>query len=691
MQIIQLYIEGQRVDMFKDESISITQSIQNVKDIAKVFTDFSKTFSVPASKTNNKIFKHYYNYDIQNGFDARKKKDATIELNNITFREGKIKLEGVDLKNNVAHTYRITFFGNTVSLKDLLGEDKLQGLSDLDSLSEVYDVNGIRSGLQLDPATNDVIVPLITHTQRLFYDSTSSNHDTDNIANTGGSQNIHGVNYTQLKYALRIHKIVEAIESKYSITFSDDFFVDTNAPYYDLFMWLHRKKGDVQNLSGVNQSLVNGWNGNLIPDYDTETQMINASTLRVTGVPEYYDVFNLILQKSVGLSYKAIVYKDGVEVYKSASTTGNLTISKSDINLEEADYTVYIEADGNITFSNIYWDISYTEPFSNPETITYNTSDNGPYNYVSVFDFVITQQIPEMKVIDFLTGLFKMFNLTAYVENNIIVVKTLDSFYSSGNSYDISKYVEVDKSAVNVALPYKEINFSYEDTDTFLAKQHTQLAGKEWAKLNYNGGEGKLDGGLYSVKLPFGHLKNERLIDEFDGSATGIMYGYYVDDNQESYIGKPLLFYPIKQIGQETISFVNSSSSKTILVTYNIPSNSLSLFRTTSKVNINFNNELNEYTGTNDFTDTLFEVYYKNYITNVFNSTNRLTKVSAYLPLRILYNYTLADRFVINGRSYKINSITSNLETGKSKLELLNDFNLITSNLEEEEEFELDL
>ena len=670
MQIIQLYIEGQRVDMFKDESISITQSIQNVKDIAKVFTDFSKTFSVPASKTNNKIFKHYYNYDIENGFDARKKKDATIELNNITFREGKIKLEGVDLKNNVAHTYRITFFGNTVSLKDLLGEDKLQSLSDLDSLSEVYDVNGIRSGLQLDPATNDVIVPLITHTQRLFYDSTSSNHEDDNIADTGGSQNIHGGNYTQLKYALRIHKIVEAIESKYSITFSDDFFVDTNAPYYDLFIWLHRKKGDVQNLSGVNQSLVSGWTGTINPDLDTETQMINASTLRVTGVPEYYDVFNLILQKSVGLSYKAIVYKDGVEVYKSASTSGNLTISKSDINLEGADYTVYIEADGNITFSDIYWDISYSEPFSNPETITYNT---GTYNYVSAFDFIITQQIPEMKVIDFLTGLFKMFNLTAYIENDIVVVKTLDSFYSSGNSYDISKYVEVDKSAVNVALPYREINFSYEDTDTFLAKQHTQLAGKEWAKLNYNGGEGKLDGGLYSVKLPFGHLKNERLIDQNGGASTGIMYGYYVDDNQESYIGKPLLFYPIKQTGQETISFVNSSSSKTILLTYNIPSNSLSLFRTTSKVNINFNNELNEYTGTNDFTDTLFEVYYKNYITNVFNSTNRLTKVSAYLPLRILYNYTLADRFVINGRSYKINSITSNLETGKSELELLND------------------
>ena len=55
MQKIQLYIEGERVDMFGDESISITDTIQNIKDIGKVFTAFSKTFALPASKVNNKI------------------------------------------------------------------------------------------------------------------------------------------------------------------------------------------------------------------------------------------------------------------------------------------------------------------------------------------------------------------------------------------------------------------------------------------------------------------------------------------------------------------------------------------------------------------------------------------------------------------------------------------------------------
>ena len=91
MQIIQLYIGTDRVDLFKDESINITQSIKDVRDVSKVFIEFTKRFTVPASKNNNKIFKHYYNFDIVGGFDARKKTSATLELNHLPFKEGKIK------------------------------------------------------------------------------------------------------------------------------------------------------------------------------------------------------------------------------------------------------------------------------------------------------------------------------------------------------------------------------------------------------------------------------------------------------------------------------------------------------------------------------------------------------------------------------------------------------------------------
>ena len=59
---VQLYIENNRIDLFDDETISLTSSIQNVRDIAKVFSDYSQTFTVPANDRNNKLFKHFYNF-----------------------------------------------------------------------------------------------------------------------------------------------------------------------------------------------------------------------------------------------------------------------------------------------------------------------------------------------------------------------------------------------------------------------------------------------------------------------------------------------------------------------------------------------------------------------------------------------------------------------------------------------------
>ena len=513
---------------------------------------------------------------------------------------------------------------------------------------------------------------MITHTRRLFYDSVShTNGDGNLYYHTGSGNNLHGVFWDDLKYAIRVDSIIQAIGVKYGLTFSDDFFNSTNKHYYNLFLWLHRKKGDVENLTGFNQSIVNGWTGSIGAPDPTFTQMVSSTTMRVSGDPQRYLAYSLTLTSTTSSIYKVSLQKDGVEVYNTGNVTNGTLIEQGDFNIEQGDYTVYIESNDTITFSEIEWDITYRPYFASDVSINYPT---GTYSYVSNFNFYISQQIPEMKTIDFLTGIFKTFNLTAYIDkiSGDIIVKTLDDFYSDGGSYDITKYIDNSKSSVNISLPYKEINFEHEDTKTFLAAKHSQQFGKTWGKDSYVGGE-KLDGGIYSIKTPFSQLKYERLVDVATGNNTTAQVGYFVDDNQESYFGKPLIFYPIKLTSTTTISFLTDESTHVPQTIYNIPSNSVYLTRLEGKQNINFAPEFNEYTGTSDFTDTLFEVFYKNYITSVFNPKNRITKVSAYLPMKILLNYTLADRFIIGDHQYKINSITTNFKNGKSEIELLND------------------
>ena len=677
MQQVQLYIGDSRVELFDDETITITQTLKNAKDVDKIFTDFTQSFTVPASKENNKIFEHYYNSDIVDGFDARKKVAARIELNHILFKKGKIKLDGVNLKNNKAHAYRITFFGNSIQLKDIIGEDKLNNL-DLSAFNTEYTASDIEAGLVLDPSQSgvDLIVPLITHSQRLYYDSsenTAVGSEVDNIEFV--STSVHrGVRWNQLKYALRVRKIVEAIENDYltpnGLSFSTDFFTSTNARYDDLFMWLHRKSGLVENLEDETQVQVTGFSGT------GDTYVTNTGSIIATNVnPANITTFRVITTSTDSNQYSVILRNNGNVVYRSGLTSLGTTIS----------------VPSEFSYATGTWDV-YIVPFNLPTAVSVtfevvHTQDGGgSFSFVSSsttypvdFAFVISQQIPEMKIMDFLNALWKMFNLVAYIdENNVVQVDTLDNFYSGAASYDISEFVDVTETSVDVPLAYKEIKFAYKDTGTILATKYNQIVNKEWGATYYNAGEESLTGGLYTVEIPFHHMQFERLKDNFTGNYTDIMYGLFTDNNLNPYHKEPLIFYAELKTGI-SYSFVenverdnepNSAKEKTSAI---LPSNSRVLDPATSTDNIHFTAELSEWETDTTLTNSLFETYHKSYIEDIFSNLNRLTKVTAYLPLRIIRELTLDNRVIINGKTYKINSIKTNLQTGKSDLELLNE------------------
>jgi len=130
-----------RVDMFEDESVVVTESLVNVRDIGKVFTPFSQQFNLPASKNNNKLFRHYENLDLENSFDARYRHNAIIKLNGIDYKKGQIQFQSVSLKNNKAYSYKVVFYGDTVELKEILGDAELSSLDYGDLDFQYTDIN----------------------------------------------------------------------------------------------------------------------------------------------------------------------------------------------------------------------------------------------------------------------------------------------------------------------------------------------------------------------------------------------------------------------------------------------------------------------------------------------------------------------------------------------------------------------
>lgn len=736
MQKIVLYIKNnegvfKRMDMFNDETVVLKSQIQDIKDVGKIFTDFSRGFTLPSSRENNKLFKHYYNESIENGFDARNKKEAIIELDFLPFKRGKILLNSVKTKNNKVHSYNITFFGNTVNLKDLLGEDELSQLSQLDDYTHDYTSTNVKNGLQTGLSSGKIVYPLISHTKRFYYDSAQSspNYNGNLYYNTSGN-NI-GLAFDDLKPAIKCMTVIEAIETKYNISFTRDFFNETSgSAFNNLFLWLSRNKGPVggdENEEEVLSRICGSWaysSGDLGFNITGDTWTVSTS-----GHTRRYDAELTITttgsSQSVPYSVKAIDYVTGntlaqIELSAGASRTMTLQLISTS---ELINYQIkwIVESNETLSFTP---SLNMTEYILNPATQVPTGTNTAVFNIggagasiSTTAEIIITKNVPKIKNIDFLTGLFKMFNLTAYYIDdfgnpnyNKIYVDTLDNFYSdavnnpSGGKINITKHIDVSNTEISPSVQFKELEFKYSEPSTLLAINHqetfNEVFGDEFYKpQNVNRGE------IYSIETGFEHMKFERIIDENKTTTspygavtspstyiTDILWGYSADGDFESktditpatgdyssVLTKPLVFYAIQETGIVSgggIKWISDGTPIEISQYYR-PSNTSEQgsVSTAPAFTINFSDEVDEWNLSNysdsGFTNSLFKKFYKTYITDVFNQYKRTYKLKAKFPADFLINYRLNDILVIQDKEFTINSISTNLKDGKSDLELL--------------------
>ena len=210
------------MELFKDEQILINSTIQTIADISKMFTDYTQSFTIPASDQNNELFHHFYNNDVwlSSGIllDSNLKRDARIEIDGTVFREGKLSLEKANIKNGMPYSYQVTFYGQLTTLKDTFGDLKLTDL-DWSSLEHDYELQDVIDRIEDGTTVYDVRYPLISSFRYWQYNNPTT--PTENIDTTGGA-----IDFSELFPAVKLNKIFDVIASYYNITFTGNFLTD---------------------------------------------------------------------------------------------------------------------------------------------------------------------------------------------------------------------------------------------------------------------------------------------------------------------------------------------------------------------------------------------------------------------------------------------------------------------------------
>jgi len=668
MNRVDLYISGQRVDLFEEESIEVSLSAQNIKDLSKVFGDFSKSFTLPASPNNNGIFKHYYNVDVSGGFDANTRASAFIEVNNNVFRSGLIELEGVQMKNMKPYAYKVSFYGNMTNLKDLFGDDTLNDL-DLSAQNHTYNDTNIETGINAYVSgTGDAIIyPMITPVTRWYWDSQGS-HGDGNIH--FHNDPAHGVFYYDLKPAIKLQKIVDAIEAKYGVTFNSDFF--DSADFGKLFMWCHRRAGYMfKDQPNGKEADVIQFATNTTGDYDLTTQEYTITAAQETEL-------RIVYSTTSSDQYRIQVYIND-ELASSRSHDGNATATIYLGTLDVGDRVQLRLAppedwDGSVvSIGTMTADVEYF--YLSSWNLGDSVSKIGQSITTTV---VVADQMPEQKVFDFLSSLVKMFNLVIVPTSSTAYdIEPLDDWYAEGTTRDITDYVDV--SEINIGKPnlYRRISYSFNETEAILGEQY---------RLQNDIGYGDLradfdfDADDFEIEVGFDNMLFERLSDvnpqpSQNLGLTELNIGQCVTREEEPYIGKPFIFYAA---GNLRVSLVyhwsytdmnNAANQKRDMWLIGNVNNSTAENVTQT---LNFGTEVDPYL-LQGFTQSLYRNYWQDYITDLYDASRRVFSLRAILPLQTMLALKVNDKLTIQERNYIINSVSLNLGTGEAKLELLND------------------
>jgi hypothetical protein len=665
-----------KVDLFKDENFELNSSVTNINDISKTFSDFSQSFTVPASDTNNRIFQHYYNSDVDGSFNPNIRVSSLIEIGSLPFRFGLIQLEDVKLKNAQPSSYTIRFFSKVVNLSDKFGDDELTSL-DLSEFDHEFSRGVVFNATQDESINNgNVYYPLISSV-RNFQIGTSN---TDDITDPLGA-----IKFTDLKPAIRVIRIIEAIENKYNITFDREFL--NRAAFGNLFMWLHSYSEQIKVTStslGIDFTSFNL----LVANWSVPSPEINITTNSVSIDWENnfstYNIFpsakkasfSIFIYTTSSYPYNLEIYDNGVLYYTYPNLfqdTQTLIYSgKESDDPSNHLFTFKVSSiGGNLTFSSVlyYQGLIYYPPFSPGETfaIRYMSASSASQT-TSNSILKISEQIPKLKVRDFITSIIKMFNLVLTpISNNSFSFIPLDDWYSKGKLVDITKYIDTKDITIKKPRLFKRINFKHQKSKQILNERFRENNGLD---LGYGdlATTYDIDGTELKVETQFDNLMFERLIDRSNDDVTNVQVGKSIDKNLKPYIGKPYLFYrsgyqfydlPIKAAEHSDLDYTWFTSTE----------NDSFLDQVTQSVNFSADVSTFLYSEINK---NLFSNYWQDYISDLYSTKRRLGNYRAQLPIGKIIDINLNDRIQISDKAYVINSMKSNLTTGEVNYELLN-------------------
>jgi hypothetical protein len=713
--------DGQVIcDLYEDETIPLTLSVDNFKNAAEQVQSYSKAFDLPATKRNNQIFENLFEVtrSAQNHitFNPYAKTKCALKQDGFILFEGYLRVLDVSDKEGEI-SYNVNLYSEVIALADVLGDKDFNQI-DFSELDHAYNYTNIRntwSGNQLVldnplPAgsyagtgsttdvlkypfvdwehsytvgTNDKPVlpniessfrPFIKLTyliRRIFADTNLFTYTSNFIDNNPEFQRL----YMDFNWG---SNGFPAPENRYSSSW--DTSDNTQNPGTGAFTALKLSTNPTLSLPNANQ---------LPPNYDETTNLITATTTH-----EQYDVFYQYKITAIDTTISHTI--DFQWVHTDNSTTPatvhilnprtRTIASGGGVEDYVGGISVILENVGDTLQAQFKTDTGagqFSSPFGTRTTFTQSSfgANSATLNALR----------GELGQWEFIKGIMTMFNLVSMPDpvnpNNILIEPYNDIFLNNADSQELDWTEKVDISEIKLT-PLTDLNkrtlFKFvEDDDDYIFNVYKNsvqghLYGSKLfdATLTTGGLQSVLDGEEEIVAEPFAATVSKPLMSQFYDFIVPSIYSYNPDDGtSQGFDNSPRIMY---HIGTRTSS---SSSLPFVSTVFKVPAQN-------GASGDDFENEFLQFCHLTDVPtvvsnppdpddtidfhfgecqliqelgtttpNNLFNMYWRPYFNELYNPDTRTMTLKVNLSAGDINTFRFYDTVFIKNRTFRVNKI----------------------------------
>lgn len=672
------------IELYKNVPVNLNYQWTDVSEVQKAKASHSQTFRVPATRANKEFFGSIDKPNVQDASDliitnysVKRKIRAELSYNSVLLMRGHVQIKGVYIQKGAYADIELIFFSEPLDLARTLQENKLADLN-LSALNHTLNYANVALSFYGNLSSGNVTYGIMDKGFNWSFD----------VADQTPWTNTDALFQSEMTPHVRLKKVIDQIMTDAGFTYTSNFFDSADF----LKMYIACYNGSPYILSdddNANQETCVASLGNTT--VTPGTSYITAPFLdSVAGASDPSNNFNntthaytmpysanvIIVTNIVGGSYINGYLTAWLQ--KNGSSDEALNVG---INGGGGSFTViqkYYEA-GDVLSVAVKGSTSSTEMQGDGSLGTYHTGSS----YFQVYEISeplqgitvdVARNMPDIKQIDFLMSLQKMFNLVIVEDKNKpkhLIIEPFNDYVASGATKDWTNKIDYKKDLhikPTTDIQKAEQIWTYDTGQDFLNKAIQDGVGRTYGRHRVQDEDNDYANGTATIKNAFAPY----VISNIPGSAIPI-HRMVTDKGEAVQTPKGRVCYYLGMTTGATWYMKKDDFSDQAIT-------ALPLFSNYNDANIDVgDNDLN-YGYERAFVandghpiNTLYYKYWMNYVNELYSADARIISCHIKLNDADIQDFEFSDKIYIQDTYYRVLKISNYDATtgGSTKVQLI--------------------